>query len=143
VFAAIGVAAVATGALWALTVIAFCGLGAVVAGRQIKRPLTLELTPSTMTLRESGSERRAQWEFSRCGEFRPWGRTLLNRGNLVTFDYEGGPAGPPPMRALKAFNRSLRASNASIPAIFGMSAPDMARLLNEYRDGRRPRRMTD
>src|SRR5437660_2034911 len=59
-------------------------------------------------------------------------RTLLNRGSLVVFDYDGPRSAPGPA-LLRTMNRTLGARDANVPAIFGLNGRELAKLLNGYR----------
>jgi len=131
-FVVVGVSMIWTGELFGWIVVVLFGAAGLVIARSLKRPAVLELTPVTMTLRPAGGGQPLQYDWRRCGEFHPWGRTLLNRGSLVVFDYAGALPAPTP-KPLRTMNRALRARDANVPAIFGMSCPEMAYLLNGYR----------
>ncbi len=131
-FAVVGVWMILTGEPFGWIVVVGCGYAGMMIARSLRRPALLELTPLAITVRLGISGRPLRYELRRCGEFRPWGLTLLNRGSLVVFDYDG-PLPTPGPAPLRMMNRTLGARDANVPAIFGMSGRNLATLLNEYR----------
>jgi hypothetical protein len=107
--------------------IAFFGLCGLLSGYLLIRPGRLQVTRQAVTLDQLWHHRT--FEFDRCGEFRVWGGRVMIGNKMVTFDYDG-----PSRRSLvRHLNRAVRAGSAGLPDSFGMSAQDLAGLLNERR----------
>jgi hypothetical protein len=108
-----------------LFVLSFFGFGTVVALAAIIRPTQLLIDPDGMTLVQPW--RRRRYDFNDCSEFRTW------RGYhtaMVVFDHRS-----PDRDAglLSILNEQVSGSNSWLPNTFGVSAPDMAALLNARR----------
>ena len=103
----------------------FFGFGTVVALATIIRPTQLLIDSDGMSLVQPWRSRR--YDFKDCSEFRTWhGYHTV----MVVFDHRS-----PDRDAglLSILNEQVSGSNAWLPNTFGVSAPEMAALLNARR----------
>jgi hypothetical protein len=126
VFIVIGVAEVSEEKLIGWLPIIFFGMCFVVSVSTLLFPAQLLVADQAMTFDHWW--RHSTWEFDRCGEFRVW-RNPAARQSLVVFEYEGSRMHPRWVRV----NGALGAASAGLPENFGLTAPDLAQLLNERR----------
>ena len=108
-----------------LLAIAFFGVCGIVALAMVLFPSSLAIDGEGMTLRHLW--RRQRFEFRDCGPFRAWQNPRAGAGQLVVFDWSGAQ-GP-----LADLSEELAGANGALPDTFGMSAGDLADLLNERR----------
>jgi hypothetical protein len=104
------------------------GFCAVTALRQILVPAVLVIGPEAFEL--IGRGRHTTFPFDECGRFMTW-RNPSNAQTLVVFDFAGDGD-----TELARQNRALTGGSRSLPANYGVTADELARLLNDLR-GRR------
>lgn len=92
----------------------------------IVRPAELRLDDHGMTLRTFGGSKRFDW--AKCSEFGVSRLPVRGAGSMVVFDYD-----EPRYARLKRLNRGLVGAGGGLPDKFGMSATELADLLNQYR----------
>ena len=113
------------GDLVGLFLLGFFGFGTVVALATIVRPTQLHIDSDGVTLVQPW--RRIRYEFKDCSEFRMW------RGYhtaMVVFDHQSADRDRSLMSIL---NEQVSGSNSWLPNTFGVSAPELAALLNDRR----------
>lgn len=126
VFVAIGVWMIVEDGGWAAWSCAiFFGLCLVVGLMQVAMPPTLALDERGMTSRVFWWSDRYEWQ--RCSEFRSWQVPTARSVTMIAFDYDG------PLPRFANANRRLAGATHFLRDTFGRKDPDLASLLNEWR----------
>lgn len=132
-FAFAGVLMVGADADFGWLVAAFGLVGTLVFAIMLVRPNRLELSQQGLTTVTLGRRWSVKW--SECGEFRA-SKIDYNVAapSMVVFDCSA-----PGVRShvLEAAAEALSGANAALPETYGMSADELAELLNSYREAKR------
>ncbi len=110
--------------------VAFFGVGMLVAIVQLMVPSRLAISASTIKVSHMG--RHWSRDLARCGAFEVW-RNPFARQSLVVFDHPDDEG-----RRGSKMGRRLSGHSSSLPDTFGMSATQLAELLNEARSKASP-----
>jgi hypothetical protein len=114
------------GAWVGLFLLGFFGFGTVVAVATIIRPTQLRIDSDGVTLVQPW--RRTRYDFKGCSEFRIWRSGYGS--SMVVFDDQSADRAP---GVLSILNDKLSGSNSWFPNTFGVSARELAALLNDRR----------
>lgn len=105
-------------------------VGIAVFGVTLVRPNRLDLSADGFTTVTLGRRWSVAW--SDCGEFGTWKDTFYaGSPTMVVFECRAPTKGG---AALKLAADALTGANAGLPETYGMSASELAALLNRYRE---------
>lgn len=126
VFTAGGILMIASGAAAGWFVAIFFGLCLVVGVGLLLRPSRLTIDRTGMT--SVNLWRSDRFEFADCSEFTTWRNPAAPSQQLVVFDWTGVRHD-----SLARLSTGIAGRNAALPDTYGMSADDLAHLLNQRR----------
>jgi hypothetical protein len=104
---------------------AFFGVGALFALALVVRPGQLTIDEDGMTLEQLW--RRTRFDFDDCSDFRT-GSIPVSGQRIVSFDWTKARA-----PRLGRFNQRVSGGNSALPDTFGLTATELAHLLNGRR----------